>query len=478
MNALRSGLLVGSVLAATVTLHAARGAETATIEWTEQAVRFLSLRDPAVRYAVGGAVLMGVCCGVLGGFVLVRRMALIGDTLSHAVLPGVALGFLWNMSKDPVAIFVGAALAGLAGTGLVRAVTATTRLKEDAALGLVLASFFAGGACLVTMIQRLPTGAKSGIDKFLFGQAAAIGAEDLRLMAVVAALVLALVGLFYKELLVASFDRTFARTAGLPVRWIDHGLTLLLTFAVVIALQAVGAVLVSAMLITPAATARLLTDRMHWLLALAAGLGVGAGVLGAFVSFLGHSLPTGPFIVLAASTAFAGVFLFAPRTGVAVRRWRRSRLAARTARENTLKAIYHVGERRGAQGPVSVDELAAHGRTSVGEARAAAEKLVEHGLASLEGGRVRLLPGARRRAAEIVRNHRLWELYLTRSANIAADHVHRDAEQIEHVIGDDVVRELEARLAPDARDPHGRHIPTEDEIRAAGEPRGDERAPR
>lgn len=462
-----------AVLASGVPVLAARVGDVAAADWTEQAARFLTLRDSSVRHAVSGAILLGICCGILGGFVVVRKMALVGDTLSHAVLPGVALGFLWNLSKDPLAIFVGATIAGLAGTALVRALTATTRIKEDAALGLVLASFFAAGACLVTMIQRLPTGNKSGVDKFLFGQAAAIGTDDLVLMGGVASLVIALVAGFYKELLVSSFDRAFARGSGIPIKWVDRGLMLLLAFTVVIALQAVGAVLVSAMLITPAAAAYLLTDRLHRLLLLAAGFGVLAGLAGAFLSFIGHNLPTGPFMVIAASAVFTAAFLLGPRHGVLARWWRQRDRAARTRRENTLKAIYQIGEERAAaQEDVSVPELAQRRRISLPAARTEAAALVDSGLATVSGERVFFTPQGRRRAAEIVRNHRLWELYLTNSANFASDHVHEDAERIEHVLGEDVVRELERRLNYAARDPHGRRIPSAAEIHGEDEARG------
>ncbi len=461
----RTCLLLAAAAALAATARGADVGSVAATDWSAQALRFLSLRDPAVRYAVAGVVLMGVGCGVLGGFVVVRRMALVGDALSHAVLPGVALGFLWNLSKDPLAIFIGATVAGLAGTAVVRALTATTRLKEDAALGLVLASFFALGACLVTMIQRLPTGSKSGLDRFLFGQAAAIGRDDVVLMAVVTALVLALVGLFYKELLVASFDRAFARTSGVPVAWVERGLMLLLAFTVVVALQAVGAVLVSALLVTPAAAASLLTDRLHRLLALSALLGVLAGVAGAFVSFLGSGLPTGPLVVIAAGATFAAAFLFAPRHGLVARAWRRRSRAARVGRENTLKTLWRIGEDAGApEAGAGLGELAARRRLGAAAAQAEADALVAHGFATVAGGRVHFTPAGRRRAAEIVRNHRLWELYLANSANFAADHVHEDAEKIEHVLGEAEVRELERRLNHAERDPHGRRIPTAADI--------------
>jgi manganese/zinc/iron transport system permease protein len=162
---------------------AARIGDVSTTDLWQQAVRFFTLEDPAVRYAVLGSALLGISCGLLGSFIVVRKMALAGDALSHAVLPGVAIGFLWNMTKNPLAIFVGATVAGLLGAGAVQLIRKTTRLKEDTALGMVLAVFFAVGICLVTMIQRLPSGNKSGLDKFLFGQAAALGPGDLQLMA-------------------------------------------------------------------------------------------------------------------------------------------------------------------------------------------------------------------------------------------------------------------------------------------------------
>ena len=190
--------LLFSLLAA-APLGAASVGDLVEVAWGEQAARFFSLRDPSLRYALVGSVLLGLSCGLLGSFIVVRRMALMGDALSHAVLPGVAFGFLWNMAKEPTAIFLGAVIAGLLGTTMVTAITRTTRLKEDTALGLVLASFFAVGVALVTMIQRLPTGNQSGINTYLFGQAAALGADDIRLMAVVTAGAVGLSGCFTRS---------------------------------------------------------------------------------------------------------------------------------------------------------------------------------------------------------------------------------------------------------------------------------------
>ena len=453
--------------------HAARIGDLSETTLWDQALRFFTFQDPSVRYALLGSMLLGISCGLLGSFIVVRKMALVGDALSHAVLPGVALGFLWNMSKDPVAIFIGATLAGLLGAGTVHLIKQTTRLKEDTALGLVLASFFAVGICLVTMIQRLPTGNKSGIDKFLFGQAAAIGPGDVQLMGVVTGLAVVVIGALYKEFLVTSFDAQFARVSGFPAQALHYTLMLLLAFAVVIALQAVGVVLVSAMLITPAAAAYLLTDRMHRMLLLASLFGMAAGALGAFLSFLGNNLPTGPFMVLAATTVFAGAFLFGPRHGIVARWWRQRSRAARIQRENTLKAIYHVLEAREFQGEgVSLRELAERRRETFEDVAAQAAALRTHALATLhdDGTQIFVTPEGWQRACAIVRNHRLWELYLTNEARVAADHVHEDAEKIEHVLGEETVRELERRLAYATKDPHGKLIPGVTDMRTGASP--------
>ena len=458
---IRGAVLLGTLwLVASGTLHAEKIGNMADTAWRGQALRFLTLADPAVRYALLGTMLLGIACGLLGGFLVVRRMALVGDALSHAVLPGVALGFLWNMNKDPVAIFIGATVAGLLGTTAVFLITKTTRLKEDTALGMVLAGFFGAGLCLMSMFQRLPTGSKTGIDKFLFGQAAALGPSDIRLMALVTVLVVVVITVGYKEFLLVSFDPGFARVCALPTRWLQHLLMLLLAFSVVIALQAVGVVLVSAMLITPAATAYLLTDRMHRMLLYGSGIGMLSGITGAFLSFLGTNLPTGPFMVLAASGFFLAAFLFAPSRGVVPRWWRARSQRVRIARENTLKAVYQVLEddafRRDA---VSLRELAERRRVTLEAAAEEARSLRTAEFAAVDDDSVALTPSGWQRARAIVRNHRLWELYLTHAAQIAPDHVHDDAEKIEHVLGEDAVRQLERRLQFADRDPHGKQIP-------------------
>ena len=442
--------------------HAARIGDVIDSGVWEQARRFLRLEDTTVRLALGGSVLLGITCGLLGAFLIVRKLALVGDVLSHAVLPGVTAGFLWNMTKDPVAIFIGATIAGLLGTMVVNWITHTTKLKEDTAMALVLAVFFGVGLVLMGIIQQLPDANKSGIDKTFFGQAAALSGSDVQFMAGVAAVTILLLTIFYKELLVTSFDAVFARTIGIPVAWVHYTFMFLLSAAVVVALQAVGVVLVSAMLITPAATAYLLTNRMHKMVVLSAIIGVAAGTSGAFLSFLGSNLPTGPCMVIAASTFFGSALLFSPLHGVIPRWTRRVVRARRARRENMLKAIYQIGESDGhLRDVVSTQELASHRRTSPAHVSHEIAALAGRGLVVFEQDRsnFRLTTEGRRQAEIIVRNHRLWELYLTERANFRADHVHEDAEAIEHVLGEETIRLLERRLGYPERDPHGKTIP-------------------
>ncbi|MEW6279121.1 MAG: iron chelate uptake ABC transporter family permease subunit, partial [Candidatus Eremiobacterota bacterium] len=386
-----------------------------------------------------------------------RGMALMGDTLGHAVLPGVGAAFLLTGQKAMLPLMAGAAAAGMLGTASVWAIRRFSRLKEDSAMGLVLTSFFGLGIVLLTVIQKSGSGSQSGLDHFLFGQAAALGPDDLAVLGAVAAVCVVTVAVYFKELTVTSFDPIFAASIGLKVGRFNALLMGLTTLAVVAAIPAVGVVLVSAMLVTPAAAAQLVSRRMGPMLLMSAGLGMGAGAVGALFSFLAQGMPTGPCMVLAASVFFLAAYLFSPDRGLLARAWRRAGQSRRIRRENLVKSVYRVMEDHGMPDAVPVEDVAALRREPPREVLHGLRGLV--GLVRLERGQVRLTAEGVRMAERLVRNHRLWELYLTRQADIREDHVHRDAEEIEHVLGADVVAQLEDLLEHPATDPHGRRIP-------------------
>ena len=432
----------------------------------EQVIRFFQFQDGALVYALLGSLLLGACCGLLGSFIVVRRLSLVGDALSHAVLPGVAIGFLWKATKDPFAILLGATIAGLLGTSCINLLTKYTKLREDAAIGMVLASFFALGVTLLTIMQRMSISNKSGIQHYLFGQAAALTPGDIQMMAVVTIFSVIMVLLFFKEMLVVSFDTCFAKTIGIPTQWIHRLIMFLLAIAVVTALQAVGVVLVSAMLITPAATAYLLCKKLKNMIFVAMAIGIISGVLGALFSFLGNNLPTGPFMVLATVLLFSTVFLFAPRHGILVKWWKQRTLSHRTKIENTLKAIFHVQEQNDFKSGISLEQLAKQRRISDAEAFSEARALEKLSLITRDFHKnlILLTPEGWRRSCATIRNHRLWELYLNQEKDVPADQVHEEAEEIEHVLGEEVVRRLERTLKHPHLDPHGRPIPSLEDI--------------
>ncbi len=442
---------------------AAQAGSLAHHSFWETLMRFFSLQDTALQTALWGVLLLGISCGVLGSFILVRKLSLMGDALSHAVLPGVAAGFLWTYEKNPLIILLGALLTGLLGSAAVGWLTQRTKIKTDAAIGMVLSGFYAVGICLMTYIQKLPTGNKSGLDHFLFGQVAALSTQDIWLMGSVTIGVLVGVFICYRAFLILSFDMAFGKSLGLPMKALHYTMMLLLAFAVVVGLQAVGVVLVSAMLIIPAATAYLLTDQMKVLLPLAAFIGIVTAFIGAFLSFVGDGLPTGPLMVLSAGFVFATVFCFSPKHGWLTRVIRHYLWRRQVARENALKGVYQLmeAEQFKIEG-IALDDLALRRHLPIPIVKKHVRMLFKLDLVTIDKvtEKIYLTPEGWHIACSVVRKHRLWELYLTQECHMASDAVHEDAEEIEHMIGEDTVRALEKRLKFPNKDPHGRLIPS------------------
>ncbi|WP_298408172.1 iron chelate uptake ABC transporter family permease subunit [uncultured Chloroflexus sp.] len=281
--------------------------------------------DYTLRTVTIGSMLLGAISGLLGCFAVLRRQALLGDAMSHAALPGIALAFLITGQRDTFTLLIGAAIAALAAALWLLAIVRTSRIKDDTALALVLAVFFGFGLVLLSYVQRQPTAAQAGLKSFLFGQAAALVERDLWAMLVISGPALALVALFWPSIKLISFDPDFARSLGLPVRRVEVLLTGVIVAAIVIGLQTVGVVLMSAMLIAPAVAARQWTNRLETMVLLAAGFGALAAFAGAWISALGDRIATGPVIVLTMSGLTAVSLLIAPERGLLWQRWRLTR---------------------------------------------------------------------------------------------------------------------------------------------------------
>lgn len=413
-----------------------------------------------VRNVLAGSAILGLTGGVLGCFALLRRQSLLSDALAHAALPGVCLAFLFTGSKSPGVLLAGAMVAGVLGAFAILGVIRHSRIKEDAAIGIILSVFFGAGIVLLTFIQKLPTGNQSGLDRFLFGQAATMGTDDIRLLSGVAVLVLLAVALFFKEFKLVSFDHGFGVSLGLPVRMLEIGLTSLLVLVVVIGLQLVGVVLMVATLLTPAAAARQWTDRLGAMLLLSGGIGALSGSVGALASASIPRIPTGPAIVLASSLVLVLSLMLAPSRGMVWAMLRDRRVQVRIRRENLLKDLYLAGERgTGFQDPVSLPVLMGYrGMSGAGLLRSA-RRLVRTSHLERTGDRLRLTGEGIREAAKVVRKHRLWESYLSHRLELPPDHLHRDAEMMEHALSDEVVDDLDRMLGYPEHDPHGKPIP-------------------
>jgi len=283
--------------------------------------------DFTLRWVAMGAAVLGIVSGTLGTYAVLRGQSLLGDAISHAALPGIALAFLFTGSRAPLVLVLGAGVAGWIGALLVMGVTRRTRVPYDAALGLILSVFFGFGMVLLTYLQRRPAGAQAGLDTFLFGQAAALLPRDVAVMTVLGLVAIGATAALWKEFKLLSFDPDFGAVLGLPMRRLDIALTTLLVVAIVIGLQTVGVILMSAILIAPAAAARQWSDSLGWIVVLAASFGASAGVAGAVVSASAERLPTGPTIVLCAGGIMLTSLLGAPNRGLiaAALRNRRSR---------------------------------------------------------------------------------------------------------------------------------------------------------
>lgn len=260
------------------------------------------------------SIMVGIICGVIGSFIVLRGMALMGDAISHAVLPGVAISYMFGIN-----FFYGAAFTGIISALGIGAISQNSRIKNDASIGIVFSAMFALGIILITRVQSA-----TDLTQILFGNVLAVRTSDMYLTLGVGIFILVIVYIFYKELLISSFDPTMAAAYGLNIRLIHYGIMILLTLVTVASLQTVGVVLVVALLITPASTAYLLTNRLSVMIFLAAGFGAISAITGLYFS-LEYNLPSGPAIVLVTTVIFLIVFLFAPKQGIVWRRLRSQR---------------------------------------------------------------------------------------------------------------------------------------------------------
>lgn len=304
----------------------------------------LVFSDYTLRTITLGTAILGAVTGMLGSFAVLRKQSLLGDAISHAALPGIAIAFLITGTKDSNTLLIGALVSGLIGTFWIRGIITKTHLKSDTALGLILSVFFGFGMLLLTFIQKQPNANQAGLDKYLFGQAATLVESDVWFMAIVTAVCLFVLLLFWKEFKILLFDKDYAQTLGFNTKTIDVLITSFIVLAIVLGLQTVGVVLMSAMLLAPAAAARQWTNSLSTMVFLAAIFGALSGVLGTAVSASQNNLSTGPVIVIVASVFVIFSFIFSPRRGLLFRKIRFRANRRDLEQQKTLAFMYHIAE--------------------------------------------------------------------------------------------------------------------------------------
>ena len=451
------------MVAGSTAVIAGSGHTENTDDFSTELLRVFTFQDYNTRVVVVGTTLLGLAAGLIGTFLVLRKRALLSDTLSHATLPGIALAFIimtltTGDGKQLPALIAGAAVFSVIGTLSVLAIQRFSRLKDDAALGIVLSVYFGLGIALMGMATRMDAGNAAGLSSFIYGKTASMLFSDALLIAVTALVAAVASVLFFKEFSLVCFDADYGSTQGWPVGLLDFLMMALVVLVTVIGLQAVGLILVVALLIIPAASARFWTFRLRTMLCLSGIFGALSGFFGSGVSALMANLPAGAVIVLSASLFFIVSLVFGSARGLVRISIDRLQLRRKIMNENLLRDLHEWKEMTSdgnAVGP-EITQLLARRAWSPRTLRRTVKRLRRQQM--LHQGSalgLRLTEIGRDAAREVVRRHRLWETYLITHADVAPGVVDLSADRIEHVLDPDLIRQLEVTLANQA----GRELP-------------------
>jgi len=415
--------------------------------------------DSALGLPLLGAVLVCFLAGIVGTFSFLRKQSLIGDVVSHAALPGVAAAFLFSGVKNPLLFWLGATLSGFFAVWIIDIAERVTKLKPDVLQAITLGVFFGLGIMLLTFIQHQEMGAQSGLDSFLFGNAAAINRSDVYVLSAVFLINVSLVYFFYRGFKLISFDIHLAHNLGLPVTLLRLLLIFITVSTIAVGIQMVGVILMAALMITPASGARFITKKIHVILILSGFFAAFSGVVGVVLSSQISGLPTGPSIVIILTLISVLAIFFGKEKGIWVRYQLQRKNNSKIRRENILKLLYKL-TLEGTQ-PVTLDIFNERKNQSsnIDGWSKEIKKLQKSQLLTIVNKEIVLTDKGNLAAKEIVRKHRLWELYLSTYFPLKDDHLHDDAEGIEHVITPEIESHLMALLDRPEYDPHQSKIP-------------------
>lgn len=402
--------------------------------------------------ALAASVVVGAICGILGCFIVLRNMSLVGDALSHSILPGVVVAFIL-FGYNPFGFFIGSVVAGLITAAFIIWIQQNVKTKNDAAIGIVFTAMFSVGVIGISKISKTG-GVHLDLKDFLFGNILGVGVNDIYLSMGIGLFIILSVMIFYRHLFATSFQEVVAQTMGYRVDLIHYFLMLLLSFTVVASLQTVGVILVVAMLITPASTALLLSNNLKIVLFLSAIFGILSSVIGIILAIYFNTTP-GPVIALVITSFYLLAVVFSPEKGVLIRQIQRRRQQLKVLKEDFLKLSYKLNEKGMYSKKVLIDQLDWSNYTF----KKILSSLKREGLAKDDTENFPLTIKGEKMAKQMVRAHRLWETYLVTKMGMREDQIHEDAEKVEHFLTDDTIHEIDRSLGSPSRDPHGSEIP-------------------
>ncbi len=394
--------------------------------------------------------MVGIMCGVLGTFLVLRNMSLIGDALSHSILPGIFFAFVLVGSYSSIAFFVGSSVAGLVAALGISWIQQNMSTKNDAAIGIIYTTMFSIGVIGISWLQH-SGGVHIDLKDFLFGNVLGISNEDIYLTLGVMIFTLVSVVIFYRHLFITTFQETIAQTMGIPTRFLHYFLLLILSFVVVASLQAVGVILVVAMLITPASTALLLSNKMEKVIVISALLGFLAAVLGLIGAIVFDTVP-GPAMAITSALIYLVVVLLSKEHGIIFKYLRERKETIRIEKEDIIKYLF---KNKGS----STQSVAEFIGITGSKAKSLVASLTKNGF--IQGGSSQLLlsPSGERQAMDLIRAHRLWETYQVEAMGLDASQIHPDAERMEHHLSPEMLEKINKDLGYPTNDPHGSPIP-------------------
>lgn len=403
---------------------------------------------------MAGSLLLGALGGLLGVFAVLRKQGLLGDVLSHAALPGIVLSFIFLGEKNLPILILGALVSGMISALLIDKIVASTRIKMDGAMAVVLSWFFGIGILFLSYLKRMENVSPSGINDFIFGQAAGMLQLDVVLIGTVFGLGVLHVLIKWRQIKLMIFDRNYAHVMGVNHRFNEVLLTVIFSFGIVISLQAVGVVLTAALFITPAVTALFLANSLWATVLWSVTFGMIGGVTGAYLSVMYRDVPTGASIVVVLSLIFILVVLFSKK-GFLMKMLEGFRYRVRVSYENAVLSCYRMME-SGDCPEMTVKKDLVKGGVLV--KLVAWRALVKKKLVKFVGGQWVLSKGGLEFGRKLIKKHRLWEVYLANKLSMDAGKVHLEAEDMEHILTDEMVVRLEKMLGNPKVDPHGKQI--------------------